>query len=301
MILPEGDTMKINQLKYFLAIEKCRSFAEAAEEMFISQSTLSKQIKALEEEIGLVLINRDARKVYLTEAGKTFSFYAARILKECSKMNLELQKYYSDKGKTINFYSIPILTQYGMIDRIIEFQKIYPDISVNVVEQSTPNGIVNAILNDEADIYVMRTCSVPKCDLEVYPLFEDEVVMMVGEDHKFATREEIDLSEASNEYFLLIGVGTDTFRMYVNICHQAGFQPRTQNKDLSIDSIIKLVAEGEGVTLLTQTVAEYAHNRKAKIIRLKNRPTLSTAMLARKDDNGTKTFIEYILRGSNSC
>lgn len=287
--------MKIYQLEYFLQIKRYTNFTVAAEECFVSHSCLSKQIAALEEEVGVKLIERNTRNVRLTKAGETFSYYASNILREYYKMNAAMQEYDTKKTVTINVYSIPILTQYGLIDRIIKFRKMYPRISVDVVEQST-TGIIKGIRNNEADIYILRPQSIPNCDLNICPLFEDEMVMVVSENHRFANREVIDLTEASNENFLLIGAGTDTFKTYVDECKKAGFMPRTQTANLSIDTIIKLVGEEEGITLLTHTVAKYLGGAKTKIVRLIQKPTLNTVALIRKDSNAViKSFIEFVL------
>lgn len=90
--------MNLNQLKYFLAIVKTGSFSNAADDMYISQSSMSKQIKALETELGVDLFKREHSKVYLTEIGAEFAKYAEMTIKQHNDMLLyldEFAKYYS--------------------------------------------------------------------------------------------------------------------------------------------------------------------------------------------------------------
>lgn len=288
--------MKICQLEYFLSIEKYNNFAMAAEENYISQSSLSKQIKALEQELGLELFDRNTRNVKLTEAGTTFSFYAARIVNDCHNMNNALKRHYPSKQRLIKIISIPILTHYGLIEKISEFQKIYPDIIIEASEQHTA-AIQRAIKYDEADIYFLRPQHIPdNSEYRMCLLVEDDVSLVVSAKHRLADRHEISLCEASDEMFLLMWYGTSTYTTFMNVCRDSGFIPKTNTSYLSIDSILKMVGNGEGVSLVASKVADYSLNPNLRVIRLKEKYELNTVALIKssKDPGMLSTFIEYI-------
>jgi LysR family transcriptional regulator, transcription activator of glutamate synthase operon len=106
--------MNLNQLKYFLAIVKTGSFSNAADDMYISQSSMSKQIKALETELGVDLFKREHSKVYLTEIGAEFAKYAEMTIKQHNDMLLYLDEFATKKSNTIRFGSIPVVSSYGI-------------------------------------------------------------------------------------------------------------------------------------------------------------------------------------------
>lgn len=105
--------MNLNQLKYFLAIVKTGSFSNAADDMYISQSSMSKQIKALETELGVDLFKREHSKVYLTEIGAEFAKYAEMTIKQHNDMLLYLDEFATKKSNTIRFGSIPVVSSLG--------------------------------------------------------------------------------------------------------------------------------------------------------------------------------------------
>lgn len=96
--------MNLNQLKYFLAIVKTGSFSNAADDMYISQSSMSKQIKALETELGVDLFKREHSKVYLTEIGAEFAKYAEMTIKQHNDMLLYLDEFATKKSNTIHSF-----------------------------------------------------------------------------------------------------------------------------------------------------------------------------------------------------
>lgn len=123
--------MNLNQLKYFLAIVKTGSFSNAADDMYISQSSMSKQIKALETELGVDLFKREHSKVYLTEIGAEFAKYAEMTIKQHNDMLLYLDEFATKKSNTIRFGSIPVVSSYGISAQIAQFTTNYkPDVNV---------------------------------------------------------------------------------------------------------------------------------------------------------------------------
>ena len=285
--------MKIRQLEYFLSIEKYKSFAVAAEENYISQSSLSKQIKALEKEIDLELFERNTRNVKITEAGVTFSFYAARMVSDYHKMTHALKKHHPSSHGFIKLISIPILTHYGLIDQIVEFQKQYPQIIIETSEQHT-GEIQRAMKNDEADVYFLRPQQIQECDdYNMHLLVEDELALVVSAEHPLADRKEVSLLETADDYFLLFWYGTSTYHIFVNACRNAGFVPKTDPSYLSIDTILRMVADGKGVSLVAKKVAEYLLNPKLRVIKLNEKTELNTFVVAKK--NNTNQALEKLL------
>jgi len=125
--------MEIRQIQYFLSIVETGSFSAAADEHYISQSSLSKIIIALEKELGIPLFDRSKRKVSLTEAGEAFLEHAGKINVNYKAMVVDLNGYKSDTD-SFAIAAIPVITQYGITTYIAQFKDMYPDIHFTLEE-----------------------------------------------------------------------------------------------------------------------------------------------------------------------
>lgn len=107
-------TITIEQIQYFLSIKKYNGFSIAANELCISQSSLSKQIKALEKELDTILFDRTSRITTLTPAGEDFAIYAEKFLADYNNIILNMKKHSISKKYTLKIGTIAVLTQYGL-------------------------------------------------------------------------------------------------------------------------------------------------------------------------------------------
>ena len=125
--------MEIEQVQYFVAIARLGSFSAAAEELYISQSSLSKQISALERELGLQLIDRSKRKIGLTEAGETFLKHALQLTAQYQAMLAELADHRTNP--TVSIVAIPVIAQYGITAYLAQLKSAYPQIQIKLEER----------------------------------------------------------------------------------------------------------------------------------------------------------------------
>ena len=146
--------MNFNQLRYFVAIVKHGSFWSAALEEYISQSSLSKQIKALETELGVVLFNRTGNKITLTEAGQCFYDYALQLLETKNEMHQELMAFEDTPIEEVKFASIPIVSSYKISTLLSEFQKVNKNrrqvVNYNILEEEQKD-VLMLLKNDKVD------------------------------------------------------------------------------------------------------------------------------------------------------
>lgn len=117
--------MEIQDLNFFLKVVECRNFSIAALELCIFQSFLSKRIKALQNELGIKLLDRSARGVKLTEVGSEFFNFAIRVIEAYNGMQLKLNVYKEKNKKTLTVGTIPVMSQYGITSLIANFKKQY--------------------------------------------------------------------------------------------------------------------------------------------------------------------------------
>lgn len=160
-----GGEVMIKQIKYFQTVVRCSSFTEAAEECYISQSAISQQIQALENELGVKLINRQGRKFSLTPAGEHFYNKSLILTADFEKICNETKHIAVNEGKHLRVGYLKCYGGQEFQHAIAEFSTIYPDISIHIINGNHEelydllrNGGVDLVLNDQrrafSDVYV---------------------------------------------------------------------------------------------------------------------------------------------------
>lgn len=289
--------MTFNQLTYFLVIKKYMNFTAAAEELCISQPSLSRHIQALEQEIGASLFDRTSRNITLTPAGEEFSGYADIFMDNYNKMLKSMQNYSAKAKRSITLASVPVMSLYRITEMITAFMAAYPDINIEILE-AHGREVIWSLENHKADIGFYIHDSTKPIDFKLYPLLDDEMVMIVGKSNRFAGRESISLAEASNEDYLLWGNGSDVYNFAVEQCMKTGFYPRTVNTErsnISIETIADLVSKNFGVSLVILKSAMHFSYYGFKIVRLAEKPMLHSALITRNEplSRECKTFIRF--------
>lgn len=142
----------------------------------------------------------------------------------------------------------------------------------------------------------MRSNYLPVGDYSIYPLVDDELVLVTNYSHWLAKFDEIDLKVAENEKFLFLGNNTGMYESCRKTCVKAGFVPREQVLDVRSSTIKNLVANGQGVSLMMHRSIKYMNDSRIKIIHLKDPTVINLSLIVR---NGTitdavATFIEFI-------
>jgi LysR family transcriptional regulator, transcription activator of glutamate synthase operon len=287
--------MEIQQLKFFLEIVRYKNFTIAASELCISQSSLSKHIKALEVELGVKLLDRSTRKVKLTEAGGEFFDFASETVEEYNQIQIKMNAFKEKNKKTLTIGSIPVMSQYGIPSLIASFARQYGDTVINIVEGRSPE--ILALLDaSKIDLAFIRTVSLPVDDYKIKPLVDDDLVMIVPKGHPFAKQKQMDLSQASQENFIFLDSGPGIYDLCLEACRTSGFEPHVLYEYSRIETIIGVVSEGIGVSLLMRRVVEFFNNKDIEIVEL-NRKFITTLALVspvhKKPSDMMKKFTSY--------
>lgn len=276
--------MKIEQLQYFVALEKYRKFSSAAESLYISQSSLSKQLKNLENELSVDLFIRNTRNVELSEAGQRILEPAKRILKEYSEMLSELNAYTNVTQSKIRICALCEMSQYGITGMIIDFEKNQSTIYAQSKERDH-QSMLNCLDTRDSDIAIgFRELWPESSDYISYPLEEDCLVIVMSSKHSLAKRESIDLSEAANEKFCFPREDVAMFQFFVSQCKEAGFSPDITFSDVRMDTIRHYVAQGMRVTILTKKRAEeFFNGPQYAIVPFNNSAQLTLSIYTRNE------------------
>lgn len=282
--------MEIDHLKSFLEVAKLKHFSLAAQELYISQSSLSKQIKSLEKEIGTILFNRSTRQVELTAAGQELKDYAHNIVSIYNSLISKMDFYSNDNSKSILYIgSIAVANQYELPLLMSFFQNKYPNIKIRFVEDNFKNLIT---LLNESKLHALFITSHSLQDdyYRKYPLVFDELCLVVSKKHKLASENIIDIYDVFNEDFLLLEKSA-IYDLTISMFKEKGYLPNINTDSRKIETVISLVSENLGVTIVTRKVASWFNSSKLKIIKIKN-SSLVTTVLAINDKKGNKKEIE---------
>ncbi len=192
--------MTIDQIQYFCAICQYKTFSHAAVELHITQSSLSKHMIKLENELDTLLFDRTHRQIILTQAGEEFYQDAKILLKDYHQMMNHLDVLKDNTQNTIHIAMLPILSQYNLASKLDDFNTQYPSYHVEI-EEIEERDIQN-IINNQYDIYILRG----NMDLPNYKkilLYKDKLTAVTSYKHPLSSHDEVSILEFKNNEILL--------------------------------------------------------------------------------------------------
>ena len=282
--------MNIESLKYFLAVEKYNSFSLAAEELCISQSSLSKHIKKLEIELNCVLFERCTRHVNLTDAGISLKKYALSIVANYNELLIYINKFTSSPKLSIGY--IPVITQYNIANIIGNFKTKITDLQL-AFHEGEHAEILNLLLSQKIDFAFLRSDILDYSNLDITPLTKDELVLIVPKSHPLSKRKYVSISELSNESFISLGKKSGVYDFFVSECNKASFEPNVICFNSRIENIIGLVSAGMGISPLMRKSVECFDKKNISIVLLKEKIYSTLCLVHLKNKNFSKVEKDF--------
>ena len=240
--------ISIRQLQVFDTVSRLRSYTRAAEELYLSQPTVSMQIKKLESDIGLPLIEQVAKKLSLTEAGKALQAAAHDILETLGRFEMEVE---DQKGlRTGQLHLAVVSTANYFAPRLLgQFRHQYPGIKVTL-EVTNREHILERMLSNSDDIYLIG--KPPKSsELEFQPYLPNPMVVVAPVDHEFAKRKTVSLQEIAEEPFILREQGSGTRIAVEDKFANAGLELNIGMELGNNESIKQGINAGLGIAVLS--------------------------------------------------
>ena len=243
--------MTLNQILYFRRVARLENYHQAAEELYISQPSLSRSMASLEGELGVTLFEKKGRGVTLTKAGKLFLEHADRIAGDCDVAMGKMQELSSDGGKIDIGYIFPLAGHY-IPHKVRKFlnQEENKNVVFNFWQNHTP-AIAEKISTGELDVgfggYLKRE------DMEFFPLSAQELVIITPEKHPLADQEEVPLVEL--DHYPVIGYERAAWMgIYAkHLYKKYQINPNTIVECPDEYSIVSLVRENFGIAMMPQT------------------------------------------------
>ncbi len=278
--------MTLQQLVYFTAVYRHGSFTNAANELYISQSSLSKQIISLEKELGAELFVRTTRNIHLSEIGERLLPHASRMVEEYVEIMRCAEQAQQNKKCLIQLGGVPVLSIYGITEAILQFETLHPELHVEVMETKSVD-ILNRLSAHTLDIGIMRLSLPLEWDsnsLLVIPLVDDQQVLVTPSDHPLAKRDRIFLSEAAGDVFVQLNSDPLVAAYHV---HQVESQLPDTSLHLSkmkMDSIKQCILQKGWVSLMMEQVAQAIFLPETHIIPLEDPLRLTLCAVLRREE-----------------
>ncbi|WP_449437639.1 LysR substrate-binding domain-containing protein [Pedobacter steynii] len=242
--------MELRQLNYFVKAAEHLHFTEAAAESFVTQSTLSQQIKQLEEELGMLLFDRVGKHVRLTEAGSVFLVHAKQILLDVQKSKAAISEL---NNLAIGDLRIGVTYAFSsmVLPALAPFSSKYPGIKI-FIEYGTPESLEIKLKAAELDIILSFHEESDNQGLEMQPLFSSKIVMVVSRKHSLASLKKITVAELGELELILPGKGFSS-RDYVNeLFRKRKITPKIKIEMNEVNSLLTLVESTSWVTILNE-------------------------------------------------
>ncbi|MDS1030203.1 selenium metabolism-associated LysR family transcriptional regulator [Bacillota bacterium LX-D] len=246
--------MEFKQLETFLLVTKCGSFTEAAKLLYISQPTVSIQIGALEEELGIKLFERQGKETSLTEAGKIFLKYTNQMLNIQQKALATINKYQQEISGRLTIWASSIPADYILPSLITKFIQQYPKVNIEIF-QAGSQKVWSAVQNYEADLGIVGALDKEQ-EINAVPLLKDKLVLITPVTGKYKDwSSPLSLEDILKEPFILREEESGTQKTFISALKNKGYDPKKLNISVrmeSIEAIKNTVSAGLGLSVISK-------------------------------------------------
>ena len=240
--------MNLRDLKYLIALADLRHFGKAADACFVSQPTLSTQVRKLEEELGVTLVERAPRKVMLTATGQDVVQRARRIVADVEQMREAARRSKDPESGSLRLGVFPTLGPYLLPHVVPQLRERFPQLELLLVEEKS-DVLLQRLREGRLDATLL---ALPVHDDQLHAefLFEEPFVLAAPHGHELATRTSLRVDELSDETLLLLEDGHCLRDQALDVCRLSGAQEKSGFRATSLETLRQMVAAGVGVTLL---------------------------------------------------
>lgn len=256
--------MDIRHLKCFVTVAEHLSFTKASEVLHITQPTISKMIKNLEEELDKTLFHRSP-KIQLTDVGEILYKQAKDILTLFENIEPEIEDITNLKKGVIKIGIPPIVGASFFPKLIGEFKNMYPNIEIQMVEVGSKK--IETLVNEGIlDIGVVCTLPIKKDNFNMFSFIKSPLVLIINSNHKLSQREIVKYEELKNEKFIIYPRDFSLHDVIIKRCISNDFYPNIICESSQRDFIVEMVAENIGVSFLDEKTYTQVSNKSIKAV-----------------------------------
>jgi len=292
--------MELRHLLYFKTVAEQLHFRNAALKLFISQPPLSRQIKELEDELGVLLFTRKNKRVNLTDAGKYFKTEVDAIFARLEESKSIVKQIHKSESGELKIGYISSVYQSHLADVLIAMREVFPHVKTNLFEMPTLMQI-KALEQGSLDVGILRA-PVHSNQLKVQTLFFDPFMVVIpASGLMFETQNELaDYLKNSPFIFFSKDFAPHYNDKLIEICGRMGFNPEIVHEANNVHSILQLIEAGLGVSILPSSLRQQYSFLKVSFIELEKIPVNTEVVLAYKQSNknaALQWFVEHYQEG----
>ena len=248
--------MELRHLRTIVAVANHRSLTKAGEELYLTQSAISQQIRRLERELGIEVFRRTSRSVELTPEGRVILGYAQRVLSEVDGMHSELEELTGLLRGQLRIGGVYPTGPYDLFGTLAEFRAAHPGVAVHMIED-TQDGVLAALGADELD------CAFTALDPDALGdefaatlLWQEEIVVALPPGHALCARPRVTLQELAGEDLIAYRDNSALRRRLERTMSERGLEPRNAFVCTEMAAVRGLASKGLGVAVIPRSVAE---------------------------------------------
>jgi len=247
--------MNLRDLRYLVTLADERHFGRAAQRCFVSQPTLSAQIRKLERELGVPLVERRPRRITLTPSGQEIVARARRLLQESDAI-VEIARAGRDPlSGQLRVALIPTVGPYLLPRVAPALQRALPKLKLLLYEYQT-GPLLERLRGGDIDLGVLALSVAPMDGLDSTVLYEEPFLLAVPPDHRLARRSRVGVDDLSDETLLLLEDGHCLRDQALEVCSRIDVHEAQDYRATSLETLRQMVAAGHGVTLLPELAVE---------------------------------------------
>ncbi|MCZ8515618.1 LysR family transcriptional regulator [Paenibacillus filicis] len=256
--------MDLRNLTYILEVARQQNFTKAADILHLTQPTLSKLVKSMEDELGVTLFDRSGKTIKLTDAGAAAVQQIHHILKSVNDLYTTLDDVSELKTGSIKIGLPPVVSTVFFPRIIAPFQRKYPNIDFDMVEEGAKK-IEQLVLGGSIDVGVVLSPD-EDSSLGRLPFLQQRLSLLLHKTHPLSDRASVSLTELSKEPFLLFAKGFAVRQHVLEACHSSGFHPPIAYESSQWDLLVEMVAAGMGVSFLPEPICSKVTSPDVSIV-----------------------------------
>ncbi len=292
----------LHQLKVFETVARNGSFTRAAEELFITQPTVSSQVKQLTKAVGLPLFEQIGKSLYLTEAGKELVTTCQDVFERLDNFEMKVADLKGTKQGQLKL--AVITTAKYFIPRLLgSFCQIYPGIDI-ALKVTNHQEIKQRMLNNEDDLYVVSNPP-EEIDLKSQPFLENPLVVVANHQHRLSKQKNIDITKLNSEPFIMREKGSGTRDAVLSLFKQNNVSVKVKLELGSNEAIKQAIAGGLGISVLSKhCLVSESQFSELTVLDIQHFPIerrwYVASLAEKKLSIIAQTFLDYLLEESSN-
>lgn len=286
--------MDLRHLEYFQMVAKLNNVTRAAEQLYVSQSTVTLAIQKLEEELGLQLFDRSQKQFLLTTEGHVFLLSISDILNKLQDTISDMHKYRELQKGTLKVGIPPMIGSFLFPEILASFKIRYPNLQLSILEEGSVN-IRQLLEKGELDLGIVNLYE-PSPMLDTLKMAREQFVVCLPSNHPLAKNTVISLDQLRDEPFILFKEGAYNRDLILNKCKEEyGFTPNIILSSDQIETIRSLVIKGIGISFLIEKITR--KNKECVAIPLSSPLYIDFGLAWKKDkylSKASQAFMSFI-------